>query len=314
MVPDQTQMEAELAEQAAEKHAGALFQSSVAIMQHLRGPAGCPWDREQTPESIRKYTLEETYEVLDAIERKDAENLCEELGDLLLQVLFYAQMASEEGSFTIADVVSGLNRKLIRRHPHVFGQAASAAAGNAARVNPVAGEKAAEQVLANWSAIKQMEREAKVSLRERAGPESGRLYGVLRSQPALLEAHELGSAAANCGFDWSNAAGLLEKIREEAAEVTAEIRLGTEPSPELHLEVGDLLFVTANLARHLRVNPEMALRDSNAKFRTRFAAMERAEQTDGGGPLESRSLDELEELWQGAKRGEQLGTRADQLA
>ncbi len=314
MISDGTKKEAEPAQQAAGKQAGGLFQSSVEIMQRLRGPDGCPWDREQTPESIRKYTLEETYEVLDAIERRDAENLCEELGDLLLQVLFYAQMASEEGSFSIADVVSGLNRKLIRRHPHVFGEAASAAAGNTAQVNPIAGEKAADQVLANWSAIKQMERKAKASVQEHAGEEPGRLDGILRSQPALLEAHKLGSAAAKCGFDWPDADGLLEKIREEADEVAAEVEVDTEPSPALHLEVGDLLFVTANLARHLGVNPETALRDSNAKFRSRFAAMEQAERTDGGGPLETRSLEQLEALWQGAKREEQLGSGADRPA
>ena len=312
MIPDRAQGEAEAEvssagnrateDQATEDRTGALFLDSVEIMRRLRGPGGCPWDREQTPESIRKYTLEETYEVLDAIERKDADNLCEELGDLLLQVLFYAQMAAEEGSFSIADVISGLNRKLIRRHPHVFGEAASAKAGNMAQSAPVAGERAAEQVLTNCNLIKQMERKAKAS------PEKqGRLADVLRSQPALLEAHKLGSTAAKCGFDWPDAGGLLAKIREEADEVEEEVRYGAAPSAELQLEVGDLLFVTANLARHLGVNPEMALRDSNAKFRSRFAAMERAEQRDGGGSLETRSLEQLEVLWQDAKREERLG-------
>ncbi len=285
---------------------GALFLNSVEIMRRLRGPGGCPWDREQTPESIRKYTLEEAYEVLDAIERKDAENLCEELGDLLLQVLFYAQMASENGSFSIADVLGGLNRKLVRRHPHVFGEAAAAEAGNTAQLAPVTGERAAEQVLTNWNLIKQMERKVKAPSQEQGRLEQGRLADVLRSQPALLEARKLGSEAAKCGFDWPDAGGLLAKIREEADEVQAEIRHGAAPSAELQLEVGDLLFVTANLARHLGVDPEMALRDSNAKFRSRFGSMERAEQRDGGGPLETRSLEQLEVLWQDAKREERL--------
>ncbi len=277
----------------------ALFLESAAIMQRLRGPNGCPWDREQTPESIRKYTLEEAYEVLDAIERRDAADLCEELGDLLLQVLFYAQMASEDGSFSLADVLRGLNQKLIRRHPHVFGEEASAAAGNRAQLASMENGIGAEQVLTNWLLIKQLEQKKKVSVEE------GRLAGVLRSQPALMEAHKLGSAAARCGFDWPDAAGLLAKIREEADEVEAEIALGAAPSPELQMEVGDLLFVTANLARHLGVNPETALRDSNGKFRSRFAAMERME--GSGAPLEQRSLNALEELWMEAKREEKAG-------
>lgn len=267
------------------EQAGAAFAEAVTIMARLRSPGGCAWDREQTPESIRKYTLEETYEVLDAIERRNPSDLCEELGDLLLQVLFYAQMASEAGEFTIADVVGGLNRKLVRRHPHVFGEAVALSA---------------KQVVSNWNVIKQMERKSKL---EDEG-KSSRLDGVLRSQPALLEAHKLGSAAAKCGFDWPDAAGLLNKIREEADEVEAEIAQGQPPARELQLEVGDLLFVTANLARRLGVDAETALRDANAKFRSRFEVMESVEQQDGGPPLEARSLDQLEELWQLAKARE----------
>ncbi len=282
---------------------GKLFAEAVEIMARLRGPAGCPWDREQTPESIRRYTLEETYEVLDAIERKHAGDLCEELGDLLLQVLFYAQMASEAGEFSIEDVVAGLNRKLIRRHPHVFGAEASAAAGNRAELGSVAGIDAGE-VLANWSAIKKMEKTSQVGDEQ----PSSRLAGVLRAQPALLEAQKLGSAAAKCGFDWPDAAGLFGKIREEVAEVEAEVEAevapGIAPTRELRLEVGDLLFSTVNLARHLGVDAETALRDANGKFRYRFEAMEHA----GGPPLEEQSLGELEALWVKAKRGEQTGS------
>ncbi len=274
---------------------GALFAEAAAIMERLRGPEGCPWDREQTPDSIRPYTLEETYEVLDAIERRDAVGLCEELGDMLLQVLFYAQMASEAGEFSIADVLAGLNRKLVRRHPHVFGAEAAAAAGNRAELAEGDAGIGAGQVLANWQAIKRMEKIAK------AEPE-GRLNGVLRAQPALLEAQKLGSAAARCGFDWPDADGILAKLREEADEVEAERAAGV-PTKELKLEVGDLLFVTVNLARHLGVDAETALRDANAKFRSRFASMEAA----AGPPLENRSLDELEALWAAAKRAEAGG-------
>ncbi len=286
--------------------AGSLFSESIAIMARLRGPEGCPWDREQTAETIRRFTIEEAYEVLDAIERRDQADLCEELGDLLLQVLFYAQMASEEGAFSIADVLAGLNRKLVRRHPHVFGEAASIAAGNTAQLAATEASIASSQVLANWHSIKQIEQKAK------ATPEpASRLDGVLRSQPALLEAHKLGSVAARCGFDWPDATGLLAKIREEADEVEAELREGAGPTPELRLEVGDLLFVTANLARHLHVDAETALRDSNRKFRSRFSTMETAEQHDGGPPLEERSLDALEELWQRAKDAEREARPAE---
>ena len=295
---------------ASKEQAGQAFAEAAGIMAQLRGPQGCAWDREQTPDSIRKYTLEETYEVLDAIERGHAGDLCEELGDLLLQVLFYAQMSAEAGQFSIVDVVEGLNRKLVRRHPHVFGQAASVAAGNGALAGGVledaSSDIASDQVIENWNLIKQMERKAK---REDVLPAS-RLEGVLRQQPALLEAHKLGSAAAKCGFDWPEASGLLAKIREEADEVEAEIAAGKPPSRDLQLEVGDLLFVTANLARHLGVNAEIALRDANGKFRSRFQAMEAFERQDGGPSLEARSLDELEQLWQAAKRGEREGMPA----
>ncbi len=289
-------------EQAGNKDeaAGEAFAKAVAIMAQLRGPEGCAWDREQTPESIRRYTLEETYEVLDAIERGHAADLCEELGDLLLQVLFYAQMSEEAGQFSIVDVVRGLNRKLVRRHPHVFGQAASAAAGNGALLGKATSDIAPDQVTENWNAIKKMER--KVNLMDEL-PIS-RLEGVLRHQPALLEAHKLGSAAARCGFDWPDPRGLLAKIREEADEVEAEIADGVPASRELQLEVGDLLFVTASLARHLGVDAETALRDANGKFRSRFQAMEGFERQDGGPSLGARSLEELEELWQAAKQQE----------
>jgi MazG family protein len=271
--------------------AAALFAESAAIMGRLRGPGGCPWDREQTPDSIRKYTLEETYEVLDAIERRDWPNLAEELGDLLLQVLFYARMADEAGHFTLSDVLAGLNRKLIRRHPHVFGEEASAAAGNHVRALAAVEDDAAK-VLLNWNSIKQMEKNAN------APEPAGYLSSVLRKQSALSEAAKLGSAAARAGFDWPDARGLLEKVREEVAEV--DLAVLSEPPSRISEEVGDLLFTVANLARHVKIDAEMALRDANAKFRRRFEAMERASERR----LEEYSAAELEQAWMAAKAAE----------
>ncbi len=270
--------------------AAALFAESVAIMARLRRPGGCPWDREQTPDSIRKYTLEETYEVLDAIERRDWPNLAEELGDLLLQVLFYAEMADEAGHFTLSDVLTGLNRKLVRRHPHVFGEQAAAEAGNLA-LDLVAVGGESKEVLRNWQAIKQMEKKAEAG-------HSGYLKGILRQQSALSEAAKLGSAASRAGFDWPEPQGLLEKVREEAAEIEEE--LAQAEHERLNEEVGDLLFTVANLARHLKLDAEMTLRDANAKFRRRFEAMEQASERW----LEEYSADELEQAWARAKAAE----------
>jgi nucleoside triphosphate diphosphatase len=279
--------------------AGALFQESVAIMARLRGPGGCPWDREQSFATIRKYTLEETYEVLDAIEREHWQDLAEELGDLLLQVLFYAQMGDEAGYFSIVDVLGHLNRKLIRRHPHVFGDEASAAAGNRAQVDASTATEATG-VLANWEAIKKAEKStagASASLLQ-----TSLLNEVPRSFPALLEASKLGGKAAKVGFDWPDRAGLLEKVEEECREIEAEVRAGAAPEA-VEGEVGDLLFTVVNLARHLKVDPELALRRSNAKFRRRFAAMEQA----SDGALSQRSAAELEALWAQAKQQEAVG-------
>jgi MazG family protein len=281
--------------------AGALFQESVAIMARLRGPGGCPWDREQSFATIRKYTLEETYEVLDAIEREHWQDLAEELGDLLLQVLFYAQMGDEAGYFSIVDVLGHLNRKLIRRHPHVFGDEASAAAGNRAQVDASTATEAAG-VLANWEAIKKAEKStagASASLLQ-----TSLLNEVPRSFPALLEASKLGGKAAKVGFDWPDRAGLLEKVEEECREIEAEVRGGAAPEA-VEGEVGDLLFTVVNLARHLKVDPELALRRSNAKFRRRFAAMEQASE----GALSQRSAAELEALWAQAKQQEAVGAK-----
>lgn len=270
----------------------ASFAAAAAIMHRLRAPGGCPWDREQTFDSIRKYTLEETYEVLDAIERRDWPDLKDELGDLLLQVLFYSEMAAEAGHFTIRDVIDGLNRKLIRRHPHVFGEEAAAEAGNSAAGLDVDGIDAA-QVLRNWDEIKQRERGGKST------PE-GRLEAIPRSMPALAEASKLGSKAAKVGFDWPDSSGLVEKLREETAELEAEIS-AEEPALDRETqELGDLLFTAVNLARHLKIDPELALRDTNARFRSRFRSME----TEAARPLEELLPEELEQLWAKAKQRE----------
>ncbi|MBV8631339.1 MAG: nucleoside triphosphate pyrophosphohydrolase [Silvibacterium sp.] len=273
---------------------GASFAEAVAIMHRLRAPGGCPWDREQTFDSIRKYTLEETYEVFDAIERRDWAALKDELGDLLLQVLFYAEMAAETRSFTIDDVIAGLNRKLIRRHPHVFGEAAAAQAGNTAIGLETNGIDA-PQVLRNWEEIKKLEQSSKPA------PE-GRLGTVSRSLPALSEAAKLGSKAAKAGFDWPDVSGLMDKLREETAELEAELPHAASSHKAISEELGDLLFTAVNLARHLKVDPELALRDTNAKFRRRFQVMEQATPT----PLEQLTPGELESLWAQAKASERL--------
>ena len=301
--------------------AASLFEESVAIMARLRAPGGCPWDREQSFDTIRKYTLEEAYEVFDAIERRDFPHLTEELGDLLLQVLFYAEMAANEGHFTIADVLDGLNRKLIRRHPHVFGDEAARAAGNRADVDAnVEGSSAA--VLRNWEEIKMAE--AAAALQEKMGSEGARAQGsektgsegaseqgskkaeapsrldsVLRAMPALAEAAKLGGKAQKSGFDWPTWRELLPKIAEETAELEAEAA-SDDPArkPAVEAELGDLLFTVVNLGRHLGVDAEMALRACNLRFRQRFREMELASPR----PLEDLLPNELEVLWAAAKR------------
>jgi MazG family protein len=274
--------------------AAALFEQSVKIMARLRAPDGCPWDREQSFDSIRKYTLEETYEVFDAIERRDWPHVAEELGDLLLQVLFYAEMGANEGHFTIADVLDHLNNKLVRRHPHVFGEEASRAAGNRADVD-AAVEGSSAAVLRNWDQIKAAEKKHGVA--SEATP--SRLDGVQRAMPALAEAAKLGSKAAKSGFDWPTWRELLPKVAEETAELEAEAA-SDDPArkPAVEAELGDLLFTVVNLSRHLDVDAEMALRGCNRRFRQRFREMELASEK----PLEELSADELETLWAQAKR------------
>jgi len=279
--------------------AAELFEQSVTIMARLRAPDGCPWDREQSFDSIRKYTLEETYEVFDAIERRDFPHLAEELGDLLLQVLFYAEMAANEGHFTIADVLDHLNRKLVRRHPHVFGDEASKAAGNRAEVD-AAVEGSSAAVLRNWDQIKAAEKATGTADAHGAGNSpASRLDTVQRALPALAEAAKLGAKAQKSGFDWPSWRDLLPKLVEETAELEAEAS-SADPArkPAVEAELGDLLFTAVNLGRHLGVDAEMALRGCNRRFRDRFREMELASTK----PLEDLSGPELEALWAQAKR------------
>ena len=253
---------------------------AIAIMARLRSPEGCPWDREQTFDSIKRHTLEETYEVFDAIERRAWPDLKDELGDLLLQVLFYAQMASEAGYFTIDDVAANLNAKLIRRHPHIF-----------------AGVQTTDSdaVLRNWEQIKRVEKQASAS------SQASMLDDIPRSMPAMLEAGKLGSLAAKVGFDWPDARGLFDKLQEEIVELHAELAQPTksQSSSAIEAEVGDLLFTAVNLARHLKVDPESALRVTNAKFRRRFAAMESA--AGSSDALAASTPQQLDILWNQAK-------------
>jgi XTP/dITP diphosphohydrolase/ATP diphosphatase len=276
--------------EAAPSAAAASLAEAIAIMARLRGPDGCPWDREQTFDSIKRHTLEETYEVFDAIERRAWPDLKDELGDLLLQVLFYAQMASEAGYFTLEDVASNLNAKLIRRHPHIFGDVV--ASGSA-------------EVLRNWEQIKQSEKRASSSPQstnpQSTNPQSSMLDDIPRSMPAVLEASKLGSRASKVGFDWPNADGLFDKLQEEIGELKAELTPSSEGQSQaaIEAEFGDLLFTAVNLARHLKVDPESALRATNAKFRSRFAAMESAAgSTDA---LAASTPSQLDLLWNQAK-------------
>jgi len=260
---------------------GLRFQRLVEIMARLRAPDGCPWDREQSFESIKKYTLEETYEVLDAIDRRDWGELREELGDFILQAVFYAEMARElpDGNrFDIGDSLDFINEKLIRRHPHIFATE-SASTGDA--------------VLKRWNEIKAEERKNKPAERQRL------LSPVPRALPALVEAQQITSRAAGVGFDWPGPEPVIEKLHEELAEFDAA-RAGGDKA-EIEDELGDLLFVIVNLARFVKVDPEQALRRTNAKFRARFGYVEDrlAEQ---GRELPSATIDEMEALWQQAKQ------------
>jgi len=261
--------------------AAEALQRAAAIMARLRAPGGCPWDREQTFDSIKRHTLEETYEVFDAIERRAWPDLKDELGDLLLQVLFYAQMASElpaADRFDLRDVAENLSTKLIRRHPHVFGDVLATDS---------------DAVLRNWEQIKVEEKKSKPAA-------TSLLDDIPRTMPATLEATKLGSRAAKVGFDWQNVHDIVSKLEEEIAEFGDE--LAANKVDAMSEEFGDMMFTMMNIARFMHIDPESALRSTNAKFRSRFAAMERI--SGGAEHLKTMSIDEMERLWLEAKREE----------
>ena len=266
----------------AESRALDAFGRLVDIMHRLRAPGGCPWDREQTPASLRPYLLEETYEVLDALASGDDHHICEELGDLLLQVVFHAELAAEAARFSIADVATAIGDKLVRRHPHVFADVVV---------------KDAAEVLRNWQQIKATERGE-----SGANAALARVEAVSRSLPALTRADEIGRKAAALGFDWADADGVRTKVDEELREVDAE-RAAADPAA-LHAEVGDLLLAVASFGRHLGVNPELALRDATERFLGRLRHCD-ALATESGRALADLAPEERDRLWDMAK------TRAD---
>ena len=288
--------------------AGARFARLVEIMQTLRSPAGCAWDREQTVASLRPFVLEEAYEVVEAMDRDDRAALCEELGDLLLEAVFVAQVCAEDGDFTIADAAEAVTAKLIRRHPHVFGERAASGDGTAPGGSAASdvgggdgansGRGAAGRALSPAEVKRQWER---IKREERAGAPDDRatlLDGIPEALPSLLRASRIGARAANVGFDWREASEVVDKADEEIAELRGAIAEGDPATIEE--EIGDLLFTVANAARKLRIDPESALRTANAKFTRRFRAVEQRLAARGCA-LHDASPEELEREWQAVK-------------
>ena len=267
---------------------GEWFEKLVTLQARLRARNGCPWDREQTHTTLRTYLVEETYEVLDALQSGDDAKFAEEMGDLLLQIVFHSQIAAEEGRFTVADVIREVHEKMVRRHPHVFGEKRA---------------KDAAEVLRNWEQIKAQERRTETENgRPRAtSAEKSLLDGVPRTLPATLEGLQLTKKAARVGFDWEDAAGIFEKMREECAELRHA--LDKKEGAKVEEEIGDLLFAAVNLARFLQVDPEIALKNANAKFSRRFREMERLARASGRA-FEKVPRGEMESLWEAAKRSE----------
>lgn len=261
---------------------GENFVQLVELMRRLRAPGGCPWDREQTFQTIKPYLLEETYEVVEAIDTQDFAALKDELGDLLLQVVFFSQMAAEAGHFTIDDVSEAIHTKLVRRHPHVFGDKTLETPG---------------QVKKQWSEIKEEERrQSAESVGQEYQPRKSILDGVSKAQPALMEAFQLTDRAAFVGFDWPNVDGIVAKMEEELAELRQARETGG-----IEEEVGDLLFTAVNLARGFGLEPETVLRKANRKFRERFTWMESRLAERNRKPSDA-TLEEMEELWQQSKQ------------
>ena len=278
--------------------AGEWFEQLVVLQTRLRGPGGCPWDREQTHESLRKYLVEETYEVLDAMEAGDAREFASELGDLLLQVVFHSVLAEEAGRFTITDVIESIHSKMVRRHPHVFGNVKATTSA---------------EVLKNWEQLKAGERAAEGKVGRGKEADESILAGVSRSLPAALEAYQLTRRAAKIGFDWDDVEGIFNKIEEEKREILSAIgvrknsarsqqslRSGDAAHARIEEEAGDLLFAAVNVARFLGVDPEIALKKANRKFKKRIAWMESAARSEGR-RLADLPRARMEELWDESK-------------
>ncbi|MGB6959264.1 MAG: nucleoside triphosphate pyrophosphohydrolase, partial [Candidatus Acidiferrum sp.] len=270
--------------------AGEWFEKLAAVQARLRGPDGCPWDREQTHETLRTYLIEEAYEVLEAMESGDDAKFAEEMGDLLFQIVFHSQIAKEESRFTVADVIREVHDKMVRRHPHVFGEKRA---------------KDSAEVLKNWEQIKKEERRAAGHRNGDGSKKAGSLMdGVSRALPAALEGFQLTRRAARIGFDWENIEGVIKKMNEEAEELRQALE--TEDAKRTEEEMGDLLFSAINLARFLKIDPEIALKKANAKFAGRFRRMEELA-GESGKALAEVPREQMEEFWERAKRAEKDG-------
>ena len=270
---------------------GQWFEKLVGVQARLRAPNGCPWDREQTHQSLRTYLIEEAYEVLEALESGNDHKFVEEMGDLLLQIVFHSQIAREEGRFTVAEVIREIHDKMIRRHPHVFGKTRA---------------KDSAEVLRNWEHIKAEERRTSEQKSDSHGggktrKEISLLDGVSHALPATLEGFQLTRKASRIGFDWDDAGGIFEKIQEESEELKRA--LGEQDQPKIEEELGDLLFAAVNLSRFLKVDPEIALRKANAKFSRRFRAMEGLARKNGQ-EFKDLPREEMEAFWDAAKKSE----------
>jgi MazG family protein len=264
------------------RSAGPAFEAFVALIARLRAPGGCPWDREQTHASLKPMTIEEAYEVLEAIDEGDDAELAGELGDLLLQVVFHSQIATDEGRFNVADVIARVSEKMVRRHPHVFADETARTSG---------------EVLRNWEAIKEAEQ-------ARAGrPEGSMLDSVSAGLPAAMEAYQMTTKASRVGFDWPDAASVLAKLDEETAELREAVAAGGATDARVAEELGDLLFAAVNVARLLGHDPESALKAANRKFRRRFRHIEGRLRAAGRKPAEA-TLAEMDALWEEAKAAE----------
>ena len=278
---------------------GQWFDKLVAVQARLRAPNGCPWDREQTHQSLRTYLIEEAYEVLEALESGNDTKFAEEMGDLLLQIVFHSQIACEEGRFTVAEVIREIHDKMIRRHPHVFGETRA---------------KDSAEVLRNWERIKAEERrntgnKGDSSPGDGLPKEASLLDGVSRALPATLEGFQLTRKASRIGFDWENTGGVFEKMGEETEELKKALK--EENHLKTEEELGDLLFAAVNLSRFLKVDPEIALKKANAKFTRRFRAMERLAR-ESGREFKDLPREEMETFWDAAKKSE-ASTRLPQM-